>query len=104
MNRFEPSTSLCRHCRYYLPEGRRGGQCQKLNVAVKGQWNACSLSSPPFLPPWNGLGDIMMWQQKALELQEAAEANAFRKDLDTPEVVSQPIHIPLSIEASSSWV
>lgn len=62
------------------------------------------MSAPPFLPPWNGLGDIMIWQQKALEVQEAVEANAFREDLGDSEVVPQPIPKPLSVEASSSWV
>jgi hypothetical protein len=104
MNPLESSISLCRHCRhcrYYFPEGRRGGHCQKLNVSVKSQWNACSLSSPPFLSPWNGLGDLMMWQQKALEVQEAAEAIVFREDLGIPDATTQPV---LGIEASPSWV
>lgn len=104
MKSLEPSISFCRHCRYYLSEGRRGGHCQKLNVSVKSQWNACSVSAPPFLPPWNGLGDIMIWQQKALEVQEAVEANAFHEDLVSLEVISQPAPMPLSVEASSSWV
>ncbi|MEX0269506.1 hypothetical protein AB3R30_10200 [Leptolyngbyaceae cyanobacterium UHCC 1019] len=104
MKSLESSISFCRHCRYYLPQGRRGGHCQKLSVSVKSQWNACSVSAPPFLPPWNGLGDIMIWQQKALEVQEAVEANAFREDLGEAEVAAQPLPTPLSVEASSSWV
>lgn len=99
MNRVEPSISLCRHCRYYTPEGRRGGNCQKLDVSVKSQWAACSLSAPPFLPPWNGFGDILIWQQKALEVQGAVEASAFREDIDSPEVAPQAVPT-LSIEAS----
>lgn len=46
----------------------------------------------------------MIWQQKALEVQEAAEANAFCEDLGDSEVISQPTPMPLSVEASSSWV
>lgn len=103
MNCVEPSISLCRHCRHYIPEGRRGGSCQKLNVSVKSQWTACSLSAPPFLPPWNRLGDILIWQQKALEVQGSVEANAFRDDIDSQEVTSQAVPT-LSIEASSSRI
>lgn len=59
-------TSVCRHCRYYEPEGRRGGNCQQLNVAVQGAWNACTLAIPPFSPAWENFEDIMVWQQKTL--------------------------------------
>lgn len=38
----------CRHCRFYQPQGRRGGTCQKLSVSVDGKWKACMLSSIPF--------------------------------------------------------
>ncbi len=58
--------SACRHCRYYEPEGRRGGNCQQLNVAVQGAWNACALAIPPFSPAWENFEDIMVWQQKTL--------------------------------------
>ncbi len=63
------STSACRHCRYYQPEGRRGGQCQQLNVTVQSGWKACSLAIPPFAPAWENLEEIMIWQQKALAAQ-----------------------------------
>jgi hypothetical protein len=42
------AVSACRHCQFYKPEGRRGGHCQQLDVPVQGQWQACSLSLPPF--------------------------------------------------------
>ncbi|MGF1480091.1 MAG: hypothetical protein ACFB4I_11450 [Cyanophyceae cyanobacterium] len=41
-------TSACRYCRFYRPEGRRGGTCQRLGVPVQANWKACSLGSPPF--------------------------------------------------------
>ena len=41
--------SSCRHCRHYAHEGRRGGQCEQLNVSVQGSWNACGLSQAVFL-------------------------------------------------------
>jgi hypothetical protein len=39
----------CRQCRYYEHEGRRGGHCKRLNVAVQGQWKSCVLSEAIFL-------------------------------------------------------
>jgi len=41
-------TSACRCCRYYNPEGRRGGMCQQLSAPVQGTWKACSLAIPAF--------------------------------------------------------
>ena len=41
-------TSSCRYCRYYQPEGRRGGVCDRLEVPVESSWKACSLALPPF--------------------------------------------------------
>ncbi len=42
------SNAKCRHCRFYEPEGRRGGCCQKLGVTVDATWSVCSLASFPF--------------------------------------------------------
>ncbi len=44
--------SACRYCRYFTPEGRRGGNCQQLGVPVQGKWKACCLAIPPFAPSW----------------------------------------------------
>ena len=52
--------SACRYCRYYKPEGRRGGVCHQLGAPVQGKWTACSLAVPPFAPSWEGLEDV--WQ------------------------------------------
>lgn len=50
MNEIEPdiSTSVCRYCRFYQLEGRRGGSCQKLGVPVESNWKACTLAASPF--------------------------------------------------------
>lgn len=65
--------SACRRCRYYMPEGRRGGHCQQLDVTVQGAWAACALALPPFTPVWENFEDIMVWQQKTLvAMQESA--------------------------------
>ncbi|MEC4804683.1 MAG: hypothetical protein SAJ72_10545 [Jaaginema sp. PMC 1080.18] len=42
------STSTCRLCNYYTPEGRRGGVCRQLGVEVRGCWRACCLGTPAF--------------------------------------------------------
>lgn len=52
------SASACKYCRYYNPEGRRGGQCQQLGAPVLGSWKACSLALPPFAPSWETLEDV----------------------------------------------
>ncbi len=51
-------TSACRYCRYYQPEGRRGGICQQLGAPVQANWKACCLSLPPFAPSWESLEDV----------------------------------------------
>jgi len=52
-------TSACRYCRYYTPEGRRGGMCQLLGAQVHGGWNACHLAIPAFAPSWENLEQMM---------------------------------------------
>ena len=61
-------TSACRYCRYYQPEGRRGGVCQQLSVPVRGGWKACSLALAPFVPTWEGIQVI--WEDKALGIKD----------------------------------
>jgi len=58
------SISACRLCRYYQPEGRRGGTCQQLGVPVKACWKACSFALPPFATSWESLDVI--WQKDQL--------------------------------------
>jgi hypothetical protein len=60
------STQTCRHCRFYTPEGRRGGHCQQLNVEVQGGWTACSLAIPPFESAWENLEGILSSRQRSL--------------------------------------
>jgi len=48
MNEMNLPTSSCRYCRFYKPEGRRGGSCQILGVPVQGSWKACTFASHPF--------------------------------------------------------
>ncbi len=55
------STSACRFCRSYKPEGRRGGSCQRLGVPVQGSWKACTLASHPFETTLKKLEDIFQY-------------------------------------------
>ncbi len=52
--RLNSCPSTCRHCRFYKPEGRRGGHCQQMKALVHGSWRACALALPPFAPSWEG--------------------------------------------------
>ncbi len=67
-------TSACRYCRYYQPEGRRGGVCQQLSVPVRGSWKACSLALAPFAPTWEGIQVI--WQDEALGINDKLIVNS----------------------------
>ncbi|MBD2770551.1 hypothetical protein [Iningainema tapete] len=58
MKHIKSLTSACRYCRYYQPEGRRGGVCQQLGAPVQANWKACSLALPPFAPSWESLEDV----------------------------------------------
>ncbi|NET31893.1 MAG: hypothetical protein F6K19_07800 [Cyanothece sp. SIO1E1] len=69
------TTSSCRHCGYYTPEGRRGGQCGQLGVPVQGDWEACCLVIPPFEPAWKSLRKIKVWQQDMLQLPDQLSLN-----------------------------
>ncbi|MBO0349449.1 hypothetical protein J0895_10085 [Phormidium pseudopriestleyi FRX01] len=72
MNPLNSLTSCCRNCRYYEPEGRRGGACQQLNVPVQATWKSCSLSSPAFTPSWKVLQDLIQWEQENIDRITAA--------------------------------
>lgn len=60
MTSCNPATSACRYCQHYQPEGRRGGQCQILEVPVQGNWKACSLAVTAFATSWEGLVEEMI--------------------------------------------
>ncbi|AFY61581.1 hypothetical protein [Synechococcus sp. PCC 6312] len=42
------NVSTCRFCSHYDPQGRRGGECRKLGVPVRGYWRACPLAMAAF--------------------------------------------------------
>ncbi|MDY6937215.1 MAG: hypothetical protein SWY16_06060 [Cyanobacteriota bacterium] len=63
--------SACRSCRYYKPEGRRGGQCHLLGAPVRGGWKACSHAFPPFAPSWEHLEELMTIDSEEAVLHES---------------------------------
>jgi hypothetical protein len=69
-------TSACKYCRYYKPEGRRGGNCQQLGAPVLGSWKACSLALPPFAPSWETLEEVWILPQPKPVLASAIHQNA----------------------------
>ena len=56
----------CRHCRFYQPEGRRGGSCQKLGVSVLSNWKACTLACSPFTSTLKNLDTNFIDLEKTL--------------------------------------
>ncbi len=40
--------SSCGRCRFYGPQGRRGGDCSQLGVPVGSRWQPCPLAMPVF--------------------------------------------------------
>ncbi|MEL6496466.1 MAG: hypothetical protein AAFQ41_15285 [Cyanobacteria bacterium J06623_7] len=82
MNEIDISTSVCRFCRFYQPEGRRGGSCQKLDVLVQSNWQACSLASSPFETTLTKLENIFQLQT-AIPSNSAAEIATKRIKLDS---------------------
>ncbi len=83
------TTSACRHCRHYTPEGRRGGHCQRLSVPVLSQWQACSLAIPAFIPAWQlmegiGIEELVASTEMAIVRPSETASNSL-----APETVSR---------------
>jgi len=56
-------TSACRCCRFYQPEGRRGGMCQQLGVTVQASWTSCNFASPVFASDWQPMTEIALLEK-----------------------------------------
>lgn len=104
MKHSSSAISACRHCQFYSPQGRRGGHCKKLNVSVKGQWEACSLATPPFVAAWRELESITVWTQKALITEDVVRVVEGSLATDLFES-GQPALVPCVSRAGlSSWM
>lgn len=84
-------TSACRNCRYFAPEGRRGGVCQQLGAPVRGSWKACSLAAPPFAPSWESLEDAWSLPDATPVLAESSEKLVLKNVEPHIEPVSTPV-------------
>lgn len=84
-------TSVCRHCRYYAPEGRRGGQCGQLGAPVQASWKSCSLALPPFAPSWETLESMLVWDEQTPALNHLV---SLEHALNKPAV--EPAELPVS--------
>ncbi|MDF0552783.1 hypothetical protein [Kamptonema sp. UHCC 0994] len=60
--------SRCALCAHYQLHGRRGGNCQLLNVTVQGEWKACSLALPAFTPFYKDSGLMRRSPAEVLKL------------------------------------
>lgn len=81
-------TSACRNCRYFTPEGRRGGICQQLGAPVRGNWKACSLAVAPFAPSWETLEDVWSLPDATPVLTESSDKFAVKTEEANVEGVS----------------
>ena len=92
MNQINFSTSACRYCRFYEPQGRRGGDCRMLSVSVQSDWEACALASPPFKTTLTKLEDIFQLESP-ISLDSAPKSASSKSELQAREN-SQPIIAP----------
>ena len=90
--------SHCRYCRFYTPEGRRGGQCAQLGVNVSGSWQSCDLSIAPFAPSWESSEPFPSLRQ-GRPLKEAGHVSPPVRSVQAmtnPISSIQPIPVPVS--------
>ena len=90
MNEIDTSTSVCRFCRFYEPEGRRGGSCQKLGVSVQSSWQACSLAASPFETTLTKLETIFQLKTTIPSSSAKLAADLWERDFNSnlPKMVS----------------
>jgi len=74
--------SVCRYCRHYSPQGRRGGICQKLNAPVRGDWQACCLANSPFLPAWEAWEEINLVENHHFQVVNPIVVQNTQTELD----------------------
>ncbi len=91
MNTMIPTTSACRYCRFYTPEGRRGGICEQLGVSVRGCWNACALALPPFAPSWESKETILEWKTSDTLSVDESVNNKDESHLNNSETKKIPV-------------
>lgn len=76
--------SVCRHCRHYAPEGRRGGMCQKLSAPVRGDWQACCLANSPFMPTWESWEAITLLESSSFQAVKSTQKSSSPSEVEIP--------------------
>jgi hypothetical protein len=71
----EIATAVCRNCRFYEPNGHRGGVCSQFQVPVSGSWSTCKLAMPAFVPDWHVLEDLPMQEASSAVVKSRVVSN-----------------------------
>lgn len=97
--------SACRHCRFYSPEGRRGGQCHRFDAIVQASWKACPLAMPAFAPSWEALDRFTGCGAMGPELPDPSTTGPGWLPNPKPEPMTDPnITSPtVEVKRSSTW-
>jgi hypothetical protein len=85
------SISACRHCQFYTLEGRRGGQCQVLNVSVQGSWAACALAVAPFAATLTAPTLTADWRELEELISLKTPIEQLEADLNSTVLVELPL-------------
>jgi hypothetical protein len=99
--------SSCSRCRFYGPQGRRGGHCSQLGVPVKSRWQSCPLAVPVFEPALGPVVPLKSFLPQPLDLgfpDVALETARLEVALSSPSAPGhegdaehrQPAEVPLS--------
>ena len=96
MKKVNFSTSTCRHCRSYEPDGRRGGSCQLLGVPVESSWKACNFASPPFENTLKKLENIF-------QLETSISLNSTERAIDSLLNINPEGHDPCRKTTGLAW-
>ena len=89
------AASHCRHCRFYTPEGRRGGHCGQLGVSVSGSWQSCDLCLAPFAPSWES-SEVFPSGHAVKILAETTANDRQRTPMPLQGTTSEPVGVGLA--------
>ncbi|NEO99875.1 MAG: hypothetical protein F6K58_14580 [Symploca sp. SIO2E9] len=96
------TTSTCRFCHYYRPEGRRGGFCGQLNVPVQSNWKSCSLAISPFASAWESLE--LIWRDGQPMNKEIVSGSYSPEGSVAKPSMDESTSIPSKVESKSLLV
>ena len=96
MKTLNDSTSACRCCRYFQPQGRRGGVCEQLGVPVRGSWKACSLAMSPFAPSWETLEGMINLEEKIFSVKDDVVSPCSLKESQPQQTEEKSITVSLT--------